>query len=193
MQLTQGVEWAVHCLVVLAFLPPHATLPAVRLAEYHGVPHPYLAKALQALANAGILTSVPGRHGGYRLSRRATQITLLDVVRAVDEPDALFRCTEIRGRGPASVPASGDPPVCAIAAAMDRAESAWRAELERTTIAELADQVRRQAPAAALEKSRRWLDATLGVGTSPSRPRPRARRAQPAGSGGPSRVRRSST
>ena len=44
---------------------------ATRLAEYHGVPAPYLAKHLQALSRAGIVESSPGPRGGYRLARPA--------------------------------------------------------------------------------------------------------------------------
>src|SRR6187455_675775 len=103
MQLGQGVEWAVHCCTVLALVPPERTLPAARLAEYHGVPPAYLAKHLQALSQAGIVESVAGRRGGYRLARPAAAITVLDVVEAVEGSAPAFRCTEIRQRGPAAV------------------------------------------------------------------------------------------
>ena len=73
MQLGEGVEWALHCCTVLALVPPDRTLPAARLAEFHGVPPAYLAKHLQALAQAGIVESVPGRKGGYRLVRPAAR------------------------------------------------------------------------------------------------------------------------
>ncbi|HUV57251.1 MAG TPA: Rrf2 family transcriptional regulator, partial [Acidimicrobiales bacterium] len=77
MRLSEGVEWTTHCVVLLSLIPEGATLSAARLAEYHDVPAPYLAKSLQALAGASIVTSSPGRHGGYRLGRPATEITLL--------------------------------------------------------------------------------------------------------------------
>src|ERR1700759_4060831 len=98
MRMSEGVEWAAHCVVLLARLPEGAALPASRLAEYHGVPAPYLAKALQALARAGLVTSKAGRRGGYRLTRDPAQITLLDVVNAVEGDEPAFRCTEIRQR-----------------------------------------------------------------------------------------------
>src|SRR5947209_8292305 len=103
MRMSDGVEWAIHCCTVLALLPPDLALPAPRLAEFHGVPPAYLAKQLQALARAGIAESVPGARGGYRLARPADEITLLDVVHAIDGPEPAFRCTEIRRRGPAAV------------------------------------------------------------------------------------------
>jgi Rrf2 family protein len=163
MRMNEGVEWAAHCTVVLAMLPPDATLPASALAEYHGVPGPYLAKSLQALARAGLVASVPGRGGGYRLGRPAERITLLDVVEAVDGADPFFRCTEIRKRGPARAPARAYTPVCAIAGAMARAEDAWRAELGGTTVADIATVVGRQAPEVSVSRSIRWLGTKLGA------------------------------
>ena len=166
MRLSEGVEWAAHCLVLLAGLPRGTALSAARLAEYHDVPAPYLAKSLQALAGAGIISSRVGRHGGYRLTRPTDEITLLDVVNAVDGEESLFRCTEIRRQGPSRVGARQYPPVCAIAAAMRRAEAAWRTELRATTIADLAEQVQNQAPARALQKTTEWLAGTQSARAS---------------------------
>ena len=166
MRLNEGVEWAAHCLVLLAGLPADTALSAARLAEYHDVPAPYLAKSLQALAGAGIISSRVGRHGGYRLTRPPSEITLLDVVGAVDGEESLFRCTEIRRQGPSRVAARQYPPVCAIAGAMRRAETAWRTELRATTIADLADQVSHQAPPRAMQKTTEWLAGTQGAATS---------------------------
>src|SRR4051812_30237773 len=137
MQLGEGVEWALHCCTLLAVVPPGRTLPASRLAEYHGVPPAYLAKHLQTLAQARIVESVPGRKGGYRLARAAGDITLLEVVDAVEGTGPAFRCTEIRRRGPARARAAEYRAPCGIDAAMQRAEAAWRAELERQTIRDL--------------------------------------------------------
>src|SRR5919197_900673 len=68
MKLSEGVEWALHCCTVLALVPEDRALPAARLAEFHGVPTAYLAKHLQALSRAGVIESVPGQRGGYRLA-----------------------------------------------------------------------------------------------------------------------------
>lgn len=163
MRLGEGVEWAAHCAVLLSAVPDGATLSAARLAEFHGVPAPYLAKSLQALAGAGIVASVPGRNGGYRLARPAADITLLDVVVAVEGDVGFFRCTEIRKRGPARVAARAYPPLCGIAAAMARAEEAWRAELAATSISELAAGVLHDASPRALELSAVWLDRAVSV------------------------------
>lgn len=161
MRINQGVEWAAHCAALLAVLPPEVAVPAAKLAEFHDLPGPYLAKAMQQLAAAGIVSSVPGRRGGYRLARPATEISLLDIVFAVDGDTPAFRCTEIRRCGPSAVPRRLYSPRCGIAAAMWDAEQAYREALATVTIASIAEGVRRDSPPEAMEKGRRWLAATL--------------------------------
>jgi Rrf2 family protein len=170
MHLNEGVEWAAHCAVILAALPEGTALPAVRLAEYHGIPAPYLAKSLQALTRAGVVESSTGRNGGYRLGRPATEITLLDIVHAIEGNDAFFRCTEIRRRGPSRVAARAYSPTCGIAAAMWRAERAWQEELRTTTVAEISRVTMTQAPTAALHKGAIWISQVLTPRSSTSKP-----------------------
>jgi Rrf2 family protein len=146
---------------LLAALPADRALPAAKLAEYHGVPAAYLAKHLQALARTGVLETVKGPRGGYRLARPASEITLADVVAAIEGDEPAFRCTEIRRRGPAAAPAREYTTPCGIHAAFDRADEVWRAELRRTTIAELLVGVVRDAPRGALEKGARWLEVSV--------------------------------
>src|SRR6266516_1045119 len=136
MKLSEGVEWGLHCMSMLAGLPPDATLPTRTLAEYHGLSETYLSKHLQALTNAHIIESVPGPRGGYRLARSPEKITLLEVVEAIDGREPLFRCTEIRQRGPLAQGAEAYQLPCGIHVAMARAEKAWREALRSQTVAD---------------------------------------------------------
>jgi Rrf2 family protein len=158
MRLSEGVEWTVHCCTLLATIPPDVCLPGSRLAEYHGVPGPYLTKHLQALTRAGILESVPGPKGGFRLARPARDITMLEIVEAIDGSEPAFTCTEIRRRGPAGgFPARHYPMPCGIHVVMDRADAAWRAELAATTIYDLALHVAAAVTPAAAMKAATWF------------------------------------
>ncbi len=141
MKLSDGIEQALHAVAMMAGLPDGAVLPATALAEFHGVSASYLLKHLQALSRAGLVHTTPGPKGGYRLNRPAAEITLLDVVLAVDGPEPAFRCKEIRQNGPAPLSARYFKAPCQINAAMLRAERAYRAELSQTTIATLIQQV----------------------------------------------------
>lgn len=161
MRLSEGVEWAIHCATLLGVLPSGRAMSAARLAEYHGVRAPYLTKHLQALVRAGVLDSVPGPRGGYRLARPPSDVTVLDVVEAIDGVEPSFTCTEIRRRGPARVPAREYSTACSIHAVMDRADAAWRAQLAGVTVADLVRDVMERAPSAALEKGGRWLQEVL--------------------------------
>ena len=161
MKLSDGVEWGLHCCTLLAFLPPDGALPAARLAEFHGVPAAYLAKHLQALSRAGIVEAVPGARGGYRLARPAADITLLDVVEAVEGTAPAFRCTEIRQRGPAALPAREYRVACSITRAMHRAEAAWRAELRSQTIADLVANLANDIHPRAAAKAVAWMQEVL--------------------------------
>jgi len=137
MKLGDGVEQAIHCVLLMSGLSDTGVLSAAALAEFHGVSPSYLLKHLQAMAGAGLLESVPGPKGGYRLARSAEKITLLDVVLAVEGPEAAFRCAEIRQRGPSPVANHFFKAPCAVNAAMLKAEKAYRAELRKVTVADL--------------------------------------------------------
>lgn len=138
MKLGDGVEQAIHSVLLLSGLSGTGVLSAAALAEFHGVSPSYLLKHLQAMAGAGLLESVPGPKGGYRLAKAADKITLLDVVVAVEGPEPAFRCAEIRQRGPNPVAQHFFKAPCAVNAAMLKAERAYRAELKNVTIADLA-------------------------------------------------------
>lgn len=137
MKLSDGVEQAIHSAVMLAGLSAGGVLSAAALAEFHGVSPSYLLKHLQALSGAGIVETLPGPRGGYRLARPPAHVSLLDIVLAVEGSGPAFRCKEIRRRGPnpASTRVLSKP--CSINAAMLRAERAYRDALRGVTIADI--------------------------------------------------------
>ncbi|WP_421724177.1 RrF2 family transcriptional regulator [Bauldia sp.] len=141
MKLSDGVEWAAHCVMLLGALPAASRLSGKAMAEFHGVPESYLLKHLKTLTASGILNSAPGPNGGYSLARPAGEISLLDVVDAVEGTRPAFRCTDIRRRGPCAIddPAAYARP-CGINRAMLRAEADYRAALARETMNELIDE-----------------------------------------------------
>lgn len=137
MRIAEGVEWAVHLCGVLGVVPPGLGLPAGRLAEFHDLPPAYLAKHLQALSRAGIVTANRGASGGYRLAKPAAKITLLDITLAIEGPEPAFRCTEIRQQGPCAAAPSACKHACAIAKAFADAETQWRKALASISVADI--------------------------------------------------------
>lgn len=82
-----------YALRALAILPEDGSLRLAQdLARELNLPGPYLAKILQNLVQAGVLISVRGPKGGYRLVKHASGITVGDVVEALEGPDALEGC-----------------------------------------------------------------------------------------------------
>lgn len=157
MKLSEGVEWGLHCAITLAALPPGATLPTKTLAECYGLSETYLSKHLQALTNARIIESLPGPRGGYRLQRPPEEITMLEVVEAIDGREPLFRCTEIRQRSPLAQESEAYRIPCAIHIAMARAEKAWREALRSQTLADIIAQYQQNAGAKHLQESAQWI------------------------------------
>jgi Rrf2 family protein len=154
--MSEGVEWALHSLLTLAWLADDEPVPTARFAAGHDLPRAYLNKQLQALVRAGLLTSTPGARGGFLLARPPEQITVMDVVAAIEGTEEAFRCTEIRRRGSgAAAPDSEFTVPCAIATAMRRAELAWRRELAAQTLADIRASADAHAPRAG-QRVRRW-------------------------------------
>lgn len=137
-RLGDGVEAALHCAAVLAELPEGKVLSGRDLAALHGVSESYLLKHMRALTAAGVTEAVPGPRGGFRLARAPGQVSLLDVVEAVDGPGPAFVCREIRRKGDVT---SNDPCAyrkdCFIKRRMLSAEQAWRTALRGQTLADL--------------------------------------------------------
>jgi len=157
MKMAAGVEWAIHCCVVLS--RADGPVSAQKLAEFHGVSRTYLAKSLQALSRANLVTSTEGRVGGYVLNRAPGDISVLDVVQAVDGREPAFRCTEIRQNGPFGAPREKCLVPCSVSQVMASAERAWRESLAQTTIADLAASVAELVSEDDEVAVRSWLSA----------------------------------
>ena len=142
----RGVEWAVHSCVNMAWTPAGEAVNSARLAEYYKLPSAYLNKQLQALVRAGILGSVSGPRGGFHLARRPENVTVLDIVLALEGAEPVFRCDGILANVPDADSEQNFVRTCLISQAMRQAELAWRQALARQTIAGIADSMERRFP-----------------------------------------------
>lgn len=91
MTMCQSAEYALRAIVWLAS-HDEALVSTPEIARRTRVPRGYLHKVLQMLARAGLVVSNPGRTGGFRLARSAEQISVLEVVNAVDAVERIRRC-----------------------------------------------------------------------------------------------------
>lgn len=147
MKLPVATEWALHCATSLAQLEPGTTASAADLADYFDLPAAYLAKQLQALTRAGVLAATTGPRGGFRLGRAAADITMLQIVEAVDGASAPYECREIRRQGRGALPPSWCRHDCILAVKMADAHQAWRASLGGVTLADILADLPATAPA----------------------------------------------
>ena len=128
--ISQTAEYALRAVVVLA-AGDGEPLTKQGIAESTKVPPEYLYKVLQSLRRSGVITSQRGQGGGYVLARPATDISVYEVIQAVD-PIARIRACPLGM-------AEHDGKLCALHSRLDSAigtvENAFRA----TSIAELLD------------------------------------------------------
>ena len=94
MRLTHLADYAVVLMTAAARRGEATRLSSAELAQETGVPLPTAQKLMGNLASAGLLTSVRGAGGGFALSRPVSEISLADIVEAVEGPIALTMCAD---------------------------------------------------------------------------------------------------
>ncbi len=131
MKISAKAEYA--CLAVLALARQRADASPLHIREIssaYGIPERYLVQILLQLKSAGLVASTRGASGGYRLARDATSISLSQILTAVDGPET---------SGPYAVGARRST-VSLLASVWEDVRAAERAVLDRTTIAQLAEE-----------------------------------------------------
>jgi FeS assembly SUF system regulator len=130
LKLSRLADYAVVILSCLT-LQERQAATARALAQQSGIPWPTTVKLLKILAGAGLLASRQGRRGGYRLVRDPAQITLGEVVEAVEGPLALTECSRRDGTCHLQ-------PVCRIQDRWVPISGAVRATLDAISLQEVA-------------------------------------------------------
>jgi Rrf2 family protein len=86
MKLSRTVTYALQATLQLAQSEPGEPVPCSRLASEGAMPERFLLQILRSLVTHGILQSTRGVEGGYTLDRSPDEISLLDIIEAVDGP-----------------------------------------------------------------------------------------------------------
>lgn len=131
MQLTRAADYAVRVMVHLASVPPGGRVTLTEFANFGDAPEAFLSKVLQSLTRAGLTASHRGVAGGYTIGRPPDQITLLDVVEAMEGPLQLNVCI-----GPSG--ACGRSGWCLVHTVWEEAQQALAGVLRAHTIQSLA-------------------------------------------------------
>jgi|Deesub1362A_J573_1020465.scaffolds.fasta_scaffold14301_3 Rrf2 family protein len=132
MQLTRAGEYAVRCALFLAMQEPRRVVTRSEIVRRMQVPFHFLGKIAQALSRAGVIEIRKGARGGYRLARPAEDISLLEVVEAIEGPIFLNQCL-VR---PQSCSRSS---FCAVHQVWAQAQERMREVLGSASLAELAE------------------------------------------------------
>ncbi len=131
LELTRRGDYAVRAMLALSDPAVEPWLSANRISGAMSIPERFLPRVLRDLARGGLVEARTGRTGGYRLARPAAEITLFDVIAAVEPEDEDRRCV-LRG-----IPCSPDGR-CAVHDTFDEARRSMQGRLAATTLADLA-------------------------------------------------------
>jgi FeS assembly SUF system regulator len=153
LRVTKLTDYASVVLTVLAS-DPDAVLSASGLAERAGLEAPTVAKLLKPLAQAGLVEAFRGVNGGYRLARDAADISLVDILEAIEGPLGMTECSVHAG-------------TCGIEQSCG-ARSNWRrindVVAEALRGVSLADMLATPSAVAGKARARRAIPATLAAG-----------------------------
>jgi Rrf2 family protein len=136
MKITSQEEYGLRCLLRLARVPEGQSLTIPEIAADEGLSAPYVAKLLGVLRQGGLIESVRGRAGGYRLTRCPADVTLGSVMQVLGEPlfdDPSF-CDRHPGTEHDRCVHLGD---CTLRTLWGNLERWMRAALDRVTLADL--------------------------------------------------------
>ncbi len=93
MELSRQADYAVRAMVDLATWPAGTRVRTSEIAERQEIPESFLPRIVAMLSRAQLIQAFRGKDGGLLLARRANEISLLDIVRAVEGPICINRCT----------------------------------------------------------------------------------------------------
>jgi Rrf2 family nitric oxide-sensitive transcriptional repressor len=144
MRLTSFTDFGLRALMRIASDPGRAWSTA-EIAEEFGISRHHLAKTIATLASGGFVETRRGGGGGAMLARPAATIRIGDVVRLLERDQALVECFQADG-GSCVI-----SPVCRLKGLLSRAEAAFLAELDRSSLADctLSPAIRQPVPGAA--------------------------------------------
>ena len=139
MNLSKRGEYALRVLVDLAIAKSlgRNLVPLAIMAEAQRIPPAFLEQILLSLRQAGFLMSTRGKHGGYSLSREASEIRLGELVRFLEGPLVTAGCVSAAVGQRCSCP---DPKHCGLKLLLSEVQEVLAGVLDGTTLADLATQ-----------------------------------------------------
>lgn len=131
MELTRAADYALRGVLYLSMQPPDSLCIISEIAEKMDIPEGFLARIFQILAKSGIIRSHRGKKGGFSLARSPEQISMKDVIEALEGPLTLNRCLSDFGD-------CGREELCSLHDIWAEIQANLIATLEQANFAELA-------------------------------------------------------
>jgi Rrf2 family protein len=94
MEISRRTDYGIRVILDLAVLPQDARASTQEIADRQSIPSPFLAKIVSQLSLSGLVITHRGAGGGVALARPPHQISLLEVIEALDGPIRLNRCAQ---------------------------------------------------------------------------------------------------
>lgn len=141
MQITRAGEYGVLGLIHLARRAPGEMAMIEEVSQTEKIPKSFLAKIFQHLARAGLVRSVRGAGGGFVLAKQPSEITVLQIIEAIEGKIVFQRCLQ------PDVPQCEHIGGCALCGLFEQAQDGMKDVLMRTTLADLLKRTQNQAAA----------------------------------------------
>lgn len=158
MHMKPGVEQSVYAILLLNMLPDKAVLPGEAISQQLGTSPTYFQKLLRKLVSAGLITSVPGVKGGFKLNKKPEDISVFDIYEAIEGQQALYSSSGVLGD---LLELEEPERCCLLTDLMFDAENAWRLRMEQETIALLSEKMHEQRFQEKTRKLTEWLTQKL--------------------------------
>jgi Rrf2 family transcriptional regulator, iron-sulfur cluster assembly transcription factor len=134
MQITRREEYGLKGLLFLAKQPNEKVFLVSEISRVQKIPERFLAKIFQRLSKAGFVRSVRGSKGGFSLRKAASEITMKEVIEALEGPIAINRCLLRNG-------ACDEEQGCPLYEVLEEAQEGLVKVLERTTLEDLVKRI----------------------------------------------------
>lgn len=131
LRITRETDYGIVLMTALAAEPGDVSFSAAALAKHCRLPLPMVSKILKALAQADLLLSQRGAYGGYSLARSASDISVVEIIEALEGPIAITECS------------SHDEPMCiyqeccSLSSPWNRINEAIRSALQDISLLEM--------------------------------------------------------
>lgn len=137
MKLSTRSRYGLRAMIAMAMNENNGQMMAKEIAEKQSLPLTYLEQLMVALRKAGLVNATRGAKGGYLLANTPDEITLANIIEALDGPISIADCSDIAN-------CCLDPAVCSLKEVFEGANNLLHGYFQEISLAELVESQRRK-------------------------------------------------